>query len=52
MEAADNIDVNEPFALCAPSVKTVPEPSVLLGLASGVALLAGLGRRRSRGSAH
>ena len=23
-----NIDVNEPFALCAPSVKTVPEPSV------------------------
>jgi len=47
-----NTDVNEPFALCVPSVKTVPEPSILLGLASGVALLAGLERRRSRGSAH
>jgi hypothetical protein len=42
-----NLDVEQPFALCAPSTK-VPEPGVLLGLASGAALLAALDRRRRR----
>jgi hypothetical protein len=43
-----DVDIEDAFALCAPSVKTVPEPGGLLGLGSGVALLAVLDRRRRR----
>ena len=43
-----NLDVEEAFALCTPSVKTVPEPGFLVSMASGVVLLAGLERRRRR----
>jgi hypothetical protein len=43
-----NVDIAEPFVLCAPSTKQLPEPTVLVGLASGVTLLAGLERRRRR----
>ena len=46
--ALANLDLEEPFALCAPSVKTVPEPGVVAGLACGMALLAGLDRMRRR----
>jgi len=49
--ALANVVLNQPFAVCAPSAKMVPEPSVLVGLASGVAMLAALGRRRRRGHA-
>ena len=41
-----NVELDRAIALCAPSVKTVPEPGVWLGLACGAALLAGLDRRR------
>jgi hypothetical protein len=43
-----SIDVQQTFALCAPSSKALPEPAVLLGLGSGVVLLAVLDRRRRR----
>jgi hypothetical protein len=43
-----NVDLEQPFALCAPSTKTVPEPSLLVALASGVALLTALDRRRRK----
>jgi len=46
--ALANVDVEDAFALCAPSVKTVPEPGVFAGLACGMALLAGLDRMRRR----
>lgn len=43
-----NLDIEEAFALCVPSVKMVPEPEVVVTLVCGVALLAGLDRRRRR----
>jgi hypothetical protein len=43
-----NIDIEHPFAVCAPSAKTVPEPGVFASLVCGMALLAGLDRRRRR----
>jgi hypothetical protein len=43
-----NLDVDQPFALCTPSTKAVPEPTLLFGLASGMAMLGALGRRRRR----
>jgi hypothetical protein len=46
----ENLDVEHPFALCTPSTKAVPEPTILLGLASGTAMLAAFGRRRRRRS--
>jgi hypothetical protein len=46
--ALANVDIEHPFALCAPSTK-MPEPTLLIGLGSGVLLLAGLHRRRLRG---
>ncbi len=46
--APGEIEVAQPFAVCAPSAKEVPEPSVLVGLASGVALLIAVDRRRRR----
>jgi hypothetical protein len=42
------IDISGPFALCVPSVKTLPEPSIVAGLGSGLLLLAMLVRRRRR----
>ena len=42
-----NLDVDQPFALCAPSTK-LPEPTMLLGLGGGTMLLAALDRRRRR----
>jgi len=47
----ENVDLEQPFALCAPSTKAVPEPGVLLGLGCGVAWLAALDRRRRRARA-
>ena len=46
--APGEIEVAQPFAVCAPSAKEVPEPSVLVGLTSGVALLMAVDRRRRR----
>jgi hypothetical protein len=46
--ALAEIDLDQPFAVCAPSTKDVPEPTVLIGLVSGMALLAALGRPRQR----
>jgi hypothetical protein len=43
-----NVDLDRAIALCAPSVKMVPEPAVWLGLVCGVPLLSGLARRRKR----
>jgi hypothetical protein len=42
------IDIGQPFALCVPSVKMLPEPAVVTGLASGLLLLTALDRRRRR----
>jgi hypothetical protein len=42
-----NVDLEQPFGLCVPSTK-LPEPSVALGLGSGVVMLAALDRRRRR----
>jgi hypothetical protein len=44
--AVANIDIDQPIALCAPSTKQVPEPALLLGLASGLMMLGALERRR------
>jgi hypothetical protein len=44
--ALTQIDVDQPFAICAPSAMEVPEPTLLFGLASGVTLLGALQRRR------
>jgi hypothetical protein len=43
-----NVGLEQPFAICTPSAKTVPEPGVVVGLVSGAALLAALDRRRRR----
>ena len=40
------VDVDQPIAICAPSSKQVPEPAVLLGLATGMFWLFALDRRR------
>jgi hypothetical protein len=42
------IDLGSPFALCVPSAKMLPEPTVVAGLASGLLLLTALERRRRR----
>ena len=44
----ENVDIGSAGALCTPSVKTVPEPSFVLGLGSGLMLLVALDRRRRR----
>jgi hypothetical protein len=49
--AQDSIDVGTAFGLCVPSLKTVPEPSFILGLGSGLLLLAALDRRRRQQAA-
>jgi hypothetical protein len=49
--SVETVDLDRAVALCAPSVKMVPEPTVWLGLASGVPLLSGLARRRRRARA-
>ena len=43
-----NVDIGVAHALCAPSLKTIPEPSALLGLGGGLSLLVVLDRRRRR----
>jgi hypothetical protein len=49
--AQTTVDVGTAFGLCVPSVKTVPEPSFVLGLGSGLLLLAALDRRRRKRAA-
>lgn len=44
-----DIAVFEPFALCVPSKKELPEPGLLVSLASGLLGLAALTRWRTRG---
>jgi hypothetical protein len=46
-----NLLVENPEALCVPSLKFIPEPGVLLSLGSGVMLLGWLDRRRRRRAA-
>lgn len=43
-----NIDLFNPFAVCVPSLKVLPEPGVLLSLGSGLVLLGWLDQRRRR----
>ena len=40
--ALANLNVDQPIAICAPSTKQVPEPTVLLGLGSGLLMLCAL----------
>ena len=44
-----SINVLEPFGLCVPSAKALPEPGALLSLVTGLLGLAGLDRWRKHG---
>ena len=45
------LEIGAPFAFCAPSTISLPEPSALLGLVSGILMLRSVDRHRRRRSA-